>query len=185
MPEKLLLETENSMKKSIEVFKSELSKIRTGKATPSLLDGITVEYYGVKSPLNQVATISTPDPKIIVVQPWDKTILSVIEKEILKANIGLTPSNDGNVIRISVPPLTEERRKEIIKTLKKLAEEIKIGIRQIRRDNIEKLKEMKKDGKISEDDEERLEKEIQKITEKYVSGVDEILLKKENEILEH
>ncbi len=185
MPEKLLLEAENSMKKSIEVFKSELSKIRTGKATPSLLDGITVEYYGVKSPLNQVATISTPDPKMIVVQPWDKTVLSVIEKEILKANIGLTPSNDGNVIRMAIPPLTEERRKEIIKTLKKLAEDIKIGIRQIRRDNIEKLKEMKKDGKTSEDDEERLEKEIQKITEKYVSLVDEILLKKENEILEH
>ncbi|MEO0234149.1 MAG: ribosome recycling factor [candidate division WOR-3 bacterium] len=183
MPEKLLHDSEVSMKKSVDNFKSELSKIRTGKATPALLDGIHIDYYGVKSPLNQVSTISTPDPKLIVVQPWDKSILSVIEKEILKANIGLTPTNDGNVIRISVPPLTEERRKEIVKTIKKLAEESRIVIRQIRRDNIEKLKNMKKDGTISEDDEERLEKEIQKLTEKYIGEIDEIVTKKENEIL--
>jgi len=184
MPEKLIKETESGMKKAVESFKGELSKIRTGKASPSLLDGISVDYYSVKTPLSQVSTISTPEPRLIVIQPWDKSVLGEIEKEILKANIGLTPSNDGNVIRLAVPPLTEERRHEIVKTLKKLAEDSRVSVRQIRRDAIEKLKAMKKDGKLPEDEEGRLEKEMQKATDREIAEIDSLLAKKEKEILE-
>ncbi|MDD3804327.1 MAG: ribosome recycling factor [bacterium] len=184
MPEKLTKETESGMKKAVEAFKGELSKIRTGKASPNLLDGIFVDYYSVKTPLNQVSTISTPEPRLIVIQPWDKSIIGEIEKEILKANIGLTPSSDGNVIRLAVPPLTEERRHEIVKTLKKLAEDSRVSVRQIRRESIDKLKAMKKDGKLPEDDEERLEKEMQKTTDREIAEIDSLLAKKEKEILE-
>lgn len=184
MPEKLIKDTEIMMKKSVENYKKELSKIRTGKATPALLEGIFINYYEVKTPLAQVSTVSTPEPRSIVIQPWDKTIISEIEKEILKANIGLTPSSDGNVIRISVPPLTEERRHDIVKTLKKLAEDNRVSIRQIRRETLEKLKVMKKDGKIPEDDEKRLEKDLQNLTDKIIAELDDLLSKKEKEILE-
>ncbi|HAV91916.1 TPA: ribosome recycling factor [candidate division WOR-3 bacterium] len=184
MPEKVIKDTDNNMKKAVEAFKGELSKIRTGKASPTLLDGIFVEYYSVKTPLNQVSTISTPEPRLIVIQPWDKSVLGEIEKEILKANIGLTPSNDGNVIRLAVPPLTEERRHEIVKTLKKLAEDSRVSIRQIRREAIDRLKALKKDGKLPEDDEERLEREMQKATDKEIAEIDQLLEKKEKEILE-
>jgi len=181
MPEKLIRETESNMKKTVDNFKKELSKIRTGKATPALLDGIAIDYYGVKTPLHQVATISTPEPKLMIVQPWDKQVISDIEKEILKANIGFTPSNDGNVIRISVPPLTEERRVEIVKSLKKLAEDNRVTVRQQRRETMEKLKVLKKNGDMPEDDEERLEKELQKITDKQIGEIDELLEKKDKE----
>jgi len=184
MPEKLIKDIEINMKKAVEAFKNELSTIRTGKASSSLLDGISVNYYSVKTPLNQVSTIATPESRLMVIQPWDKSILGEIEKEILKANIGLTPSSDGNVIRLSVPPLTEERRHEIVKTLKKLAEDSRVSIRQIRREAIDKLKAMKKEGKLPEDDEERLEKEMQKSTDREISEIESLLEKKEKEILE-
>lgn len=184
MKERIYRETEEKMGKTVDNFKAELSKIRTGKASPALLDGIMVDYYSVKTPINQVATVSTPEPRMIVVQPWDKTIISAIEKEIQKANIGLTPNSDGNIIRLAVPPLTEERRKEIVKSIKKIAEDNKVAVRNVRRDSIETLKTAKKDGEIPEDEEIRLEKDIQKLTDKYVEQIDELMQKKEKEILE-
>lgn len=184
MKERIYRETEEKMGKTVDNFKAELSKIRTGKASPALLDGIMVDYYSVKTPINQVATVSTPEPRMIVVQPWDKTIISAIEKEIQKANIGLTPNSDGNIIRLAVPPLTEERRKEIVKSIKKIAEDNKVAVRNVRRDSIETLKTAKKDGEIPEDEEIRLEKDIQKLTDKYIEQIDELMQKKEKEILE-
>ncbi len=184
MREKIYNETESKMKKTIGNFKKELTTIRTGKASPALLDGIDVDYYGTKTPLNQVATISTPEARLIVVQPWDKTIIGAIEKEIQKANIGLTPNSDGNIIRLAVPTLTEERRKEIVKSLKKIAEDNKVAIRNIRRESMEILKTAKKDGDLPEDDEKRLEKDVQKLTDKYIEEIDSLLTKKEKEIME-
>ncbi|MFO8061383.1 MAG: ribosome recycling factor [bacterium] len=185
MRERIQKETNERMEKSVDNYKSELTRIRTGKATPSLLDGIVIDYYGTKTPLNQVANISTPEPRLIVVQPWDKTVINDIEKEIQKANIGLTPNNDGNVIRLGVPPLTEERRKEIIKTLKQIAEESRIAVRNIRRDAMDELKTAKNNGDIPEDDEKRLEKKIQELTDKHIEEIDKLLEKKEKEIMEN
>ncbi|MDY6787295.1 MAG: ribosome recycling factor [candidate division WOR-3 bacterium] len=184
MKERIQKETNERMEKTVDNYKSELTRIRTGKATPSLLDGIVIDYYGTKTPLNQVANISTPEPRLIVVQPWDKTVINGIEKEIQKANIGLTPNNDGNIIRLAVPPLTEERRKEIIKTLKQIAEESRIAVRNIRRDAMDELKTAKNNGDIPEDDEKRLEKKIQELTDKHIEDIDKLLDKKEKEIME-
>lgn len=184
MKERIYRETEEKMSKTVDNFKGELTKIRTGKASPALLDGIFVDYYSVKTPISQVATVSTPEPRMIVVQPWDKTIISAIEKEIQKANIGLTPNSDGNIIRLAVPPLTEERRKEIVKSIKKIAEDNRVAVRNVRRDSIETLKSAKKSGDIPEDDEIRLEKDIQKLTDKYIEQLDDLMQKKEKEILD-
>jgi len=182
--EKIKEETKTKMEKSINLLSQELAKLRTGRASPALLDGIKVEYYGSFLPLNQVASITIPEPRLIVIQPWDKQALSAIEKAINKAGIGLTPNNDGNVIRLPLPPLTTERREELVKLNQKLGEECKIAIRNIRRDANNEIKKQEKDKKISEDESFKLQETIQKMTDEYIKKVDEILKKKEKEIRE-
>lgn len=172
------------MVKAVDHLKLEFVKIRTGKASVGLLDGVKVEYYGNPTPLSQVANITTPDFHTINVQPWDKNIFGVVEKAILNANLGLNPSNDGNIIRVPIPPLNEERRKEIVKLVKKFAEEARIAVRNIRRDEIEQLKKTEKQDHISEDERKHGEHEIQKMTDKFVKEVDDVLTKKEKEIME-
>jgi ribosome recycling factor len=174
----------DKMSKAVEHIRTEFIKIRTGKASIGILDDIKVDYYGNPTPLNQVGNISTPDFHTITIQPWDKTIISVIEKSILNSSLGLNPTNDGNVVRIPIPPLTEERRKEIVKVVKHKAEEGKIAIRNIRREQIDHLKKTEKEEHISEDDRKHGETEIQKLTDKYIKEIDEVLSKKEKEIME-
>ncbi|HDP69411.1 MAG TPA: ribosome recycling factor [Actinobacteria bacterium] len=175
---------EDKMKKTIQATRSEFATVRTGRASVSLLDKITVDYYGTETPLNQLATISIPESRMLSVQPWDKSIIADVEKGIMKSNLGLNPSNDGNLIRIPIPPLTEERRKELVKVVKGMAEENRVSVRNIRRDANEHLKTMEKDGELSEDDLKRAQGEIQKITDKYIAEVDEMLKHKEEEIME-
>ena len=172
---------ETKMKKSISVFEADLAGIRAGRANPAILDKVTVEYYGVDSPLTQIGTVSVPDARTILIQPWDASILGEVEKAILKSDIGINPNNDGKSIRLNFPPLTEERRKELSKTVKKYGEECKIAIRSIRRDAIEAFKAQKK---ASEDDLKIAEDDIQKLTDKYIKIIDEITAKKEKEIME-
>ena len=175
---------ETKMNKSISVYEAELASIRAGRANPAILDKVTVEYYGVNSPLTQIGTVSVPDARTILVQPWDASILGEVEKAILKSDIGITPNNDGKSIRLNFPPLTEERRKEIVKTVKKQGEECKIAIRSIRRDAIEAFKAKKKASEITEDDLKNAEDDIQKMTDKFIKMIDEITAKKEKEVLE-
>ncbi len=170
------------MDKVIKHLESELLKIRAGKASPMMLDGILVDYYGTKSPLNQVANIAAPDPRTIIVQPWDKSMLETIEKAIQASNLGFNPQNNGEILRIIVPPLSEERRKQLVKQVKNEGETAKIGIRNVRRDANEELKKLKKEG-ISEDEIKEGEEKIQKITDQYIAKIDEILNNKEKEIL--
>jgi ribosome recycling factor len=184
MLEKIIHETEEKMKKAVEFTRQELSKLRSGKASVALLDDIRIDYYGQKLPISQTASVSTPDAHLITIQPWDKSIIHEIEKAILAANIGLTPTNDGTVIRLPVPPLTEERRKELVKVAKKFAEDGRISIRNIRRDSNEHLKKAEKDEHVSEDERKRGEAEVQKLTDKYIKQLDDILLGKEKEIME-
>ena len=172
------------MKKAVDHIAAEYVKIRTGKASIGLLEGIKLDYYGTPTPLNQVGNISTPDYHTIAIQPWDKSIMPAIEKSILNSNLGLNPTNDGSLIRIPIPPLNEERRKELVKLVKKMAEEGKVAVRNIRRDEIEKLKKTEKEEHISEDDRKNGEHEIQKLTDKYIKEIDEVLSKKEKEIME-
>jgi len=172
------------MEKSAVLFAQELSMIRTGRAAPALLDGIKVDYYGSSLPLNQVSTISIPEPRLIIIQPWDKAALPEIEKAINKSGIGLNPNNDGNVIRLAIPPLTTERREELIKLTQRLAEETKVTIRNIRRDANNEIKKEEKDKKISEDDSFKTQERIQKLTDEFIKKIDEILKKKEKEIRE-
>ncbi len=176
--------TKIKMEKSVSLFAQELSKLRTGRATPALLDGIKVEYYGTTLPLNQVATISVPEPRLIIIQPWDKAALPEIEKALFKSSIGLTPNNDGNVIRLSIPPLTTERREELIKLTERLAEEAKVAIRNIRRDANNEIKKGEKEKKISEDQTFKTQDRIQKVTDEFIKKIDEVLHKKEKEIRE-
>ena len=180
----ILKDAKERMKKAVKVVEDELKGVRTGRASPSILQGIKVEYYGTKVPINQVASITVPQPDLLVVHPWDKSVLPEIEKAIRASDLGLNPSNDGNVIRIPIPPLTEERRKELVKLVRKMAEEGRVAIRNIRRDANEKVRRLKKDGEISEDDAMRLEKEIQKLTDEYIEKIDEVLEHKEKEIME-
>lgn len=180
----ILEETEEKMKKSLAAFRRELATIRTGKATTTLLDGIKVDAYGQSMPLNQVASISVPEPRLILVQPWDQTIVSDVEKAIQKSNIGLVPNTDKNVIRLPIPPLTEERRVELVKVVKKHAEESRVSVRNIRRDANEHLKKAQKDGEISEDDSHKAVDKVQKLTDKYVEEIDKVLGEKEKEIME-
>jgi len=180
----IIKDSSDRMKKAVEHIISEFIKVRTGKASVGLLDGIKVDYYGTPTPLNQVGNISTPDFHTITIQPWDKSIISIIEKAILNANLGLNPANDGTLIRIPIPALNEERRKELVKLVKKMAEEGRVAVRNIRRDEIEKLKKTEKTEHISEDDRKHGEVEIQKLTDKFVKEIDEILGKKEKEIME-
>ncbi len=184
MSSDIIKDANRRMDKAIEAFEKDLAHVRTGRASAALLEGITVDYYGTTMPLNQVASISVPESRLITVQPWDNNILGDIEKAILASDLGLTPSNDGKIIRVSVPPLTEERRKELVKLIKKMAEDCRVAIRNVRRDAIEKLKAQKKDKAISEDEMYKLQDEVQKLTDKHIKQVEEVLAKKEKEIME-
>ncbi len=184
MINEVIQETRERMGKSEKAFEKELSKVRTGRASQSILDGVKVDYYGTQTPLPQMATISIPESRLITVKPWDVSVINQVEKAILKANLGLTPSNDGKLIRISIPPLTEERRKEIARSAAKICEDYKVAIRNIRRDSNEILKELQKEGDISEDDSFKSQKLVQEITDGYINRLDEIFGKKEKEILE-
>ncbi|MBR2743914.1 MAG: ribosome recycling factor [Clostridia bacterium] len=171
------------MEKTLTVFQNNLSEIRAGRANPAILNKIKVDYYGVPTPISQVAGISVPEARLIVIQPWDLSVLKEIEKEILKSDIGINPNNDGKVIRLSFPELNEERRKEIVKSIKKIAEDAKVAVRSIRRDGIEEFKKKQKDSEITEDELKMAEDEIQKITDKYVNEIDEMLANKEKEVM--
>jgi ribosome recycling factor len=184
MIDSTLQETKDRMGKTIADLQNELKRVRTGRASLSLLDGIRVDYYGTQTPLNQMASLSVPESRLIVIQPWDVSAIKEIEKAILKSDLGLTPSSDGKLIRISIPPLTEERRKELVKVVSKMCEEHKIAARNIRRDANELLKGFKKDGDISEDDAFKAQDSVQKVTDEYISRIDEIYKNKEKEILE-
>ncbi|MFP4363811.1 MAG: ribosome recycling factor [Spirochaetia bacterium] len=175
---------EEKMKKSISNLADEFNTIRTGRASTALFDKVMVEYYGQKTPLNQVATISIPEARLVVIQPWDRNLISEIEKAIQKSELSLNPNNDGKVIRINIPPLTEERRKEYVKLAKNMAEKARVSVRNIRRDANEELKELQKSGDESEDSVKRAMDEIQKITDKYVENINEMVEAKEKEILE-
>ena len=177
-------ETRESMGKTVEALKRELQRIRTGRASLSVLDGIKVDYYGTPSPLNQMATLAVPESRLITIQPWDASVIKDIEKAILKSDLGLTPSNDGKILRISIPPLTEERRKELVKVIHKMCEDHKVTARNIRRDSNDLLKSLKKDGDISEDEAFRSQDEVQKITDEHIKLIDECYSEKEKEILE-
>jgi ribosome recycling factor len=172
------------MDKTVESLRKEYQKIRTGRASTSMLDELRVDYYGTPTPINQLATLAVPEPRTITLQPWEAKIIPLIEKAILNANLGVTPSNDGRVIRLNLPPLTEERRKDIVKQLRKNAEDAKVAVRNIRRDSIDELKTMEKDKKIAEDDLKRGEKEVQDVTNSHVAKIDEVLAHKEKEVMD-
>jgi ribosome recycling factor len=184
MKELIFEELKEEMDKAIKALDKSFQKVRTGRASVALLDGIKVEYYNVPTPLNQVATLSVPDSRLIVISPWDSSVIGGIERAILKSDLGLMPSNDGKVIRIAIPILTEERRKDLVKVVKKMAEECKIRLRNIRRDANEQLKALKKDNDISEDDLYDSQEEVQKLTDKYIEKADGVLATKEKEIME-
>lgn len=173
----------NRMEKTVDVFAANMAEVRAGRANPAILNKIMVDYYGVPTPISQVAGISVPEARLIVIQPWDLSVLKEIEKEILKAEIGINPNNDGKVIRLAFPELNEERRKEIVKEIRKTAEESKVAIRSIRRDGIDMAKQKQKDSEITEDELKAAEDEIQKITDKYVGEIDSILENKEKEVM--
>ncbi len=177
-------EAKEAMDKAIVALQRDFNRVRTGRASLSILDGVRADYYGVPTPLNQMASLSIPEPRLILIQPWDPKTCETIEKALLKSDLGLTPMNDGKVVRISIPPLTEERRKELVKVVRKMGEETKVAVRNARRDANEMLKEFKKEGEISEDDSFRGQEQIQKITDEYVAKVDELIEAKEKEIME-
>lgn len=172
------------MNKTKEVLRADLMAIRAGRANPQLLDRITVDYYGTATPLTQLANISAPEPRLLQISLWDAKMLSTVEKAILKSDLGLTPSNDGKVIRLMLPELTEERRRELTKVVRKNAEESKVAVRSIRRDAMEHFKKMKKDGEITEDDQKKAEEDIQKLTDTSIKDIDKICAEKEKEILD-
>jgi len=180
----VLTQAEDKMKKVIQAFKKNLAMVRAGRASPALLEKVLVDYYGVPTPVNQVATIGVSPPRTLVIQPWDKKMLSALEKAVQKADLGAMPVNDGNVIRLTIPPLSGDRRQAIIKSLKKEAEAQKVAIRNIRRDANERIRKAEKDKEISQDESRRIQEKIQKLTDKYVKKVDEILGAKEKEVME-
>lgn len=184
MTETLFQEAEDKMKKAVEAMRKELASIRAGRANPALLDKVQVDYYGTMTPVNQLASISAPEPRLLVIQPWDKSVIAGIEKAILKSDLNLTPSNDGNVIRIAIPQLTQERRQELVKLVKKKAEEFRVVIRNIRREANDGIKAMEKDKSISEDEAKKAQEQIQKLTDRYIEQVDKVLSNKEAEIME-
>lgn len=171
------------MKKTTEMLSAQFDSVRAGRANAAVLDQIKVEYYGTPTPINQIASIATPDPRTLTIQPWDASSLKLIEKAILESDLGINPQNDGKIIRLNFPQLTEERRKDLIKLVKKYAEESKVAIRNIRRDAVEKYKEQKKKSEITEDDLKDTEKDLQKLTDDYVKLIDEIAAKKEKELM--
>ncbi len=183
MIEDIIADTEERMKKSIKALEREFAAIRTGRANPSLFDGVKVDAYGTQMPLNQVATISCPEPRLVVIQPWDKGNLSAVEKAILKSDLSLNPSNDGNLIRIQIPDLTEERRKEYVKLAKQKAEECRVSIRNVRRDGNDMVKDLEKQKDISEDESKNAVARIQKLTDRYIEEVQKLNDNKEKEIL--
>ncbi len=180
----VILEMAEKMEKSVDSFKKELSKVRTGRASISLLDGISVDAYGSPMPMNQVATMTIPESRMIAIQPWDPQMVPAIEKAIMASNLGLAPANDGKVIRLTIPQLTEERRKELVKQVRKVAEEFRVSIRSIRREAIDILKQQKKDKEISEDDLFKLQDDAQKETDTYVKEIDAVTEHKEIEMME-
>jgi len=184
MIESIYQETRESMEKTIGSLKNEFKRVRTGRASLFILDGIRVEYYGTLTPLNQMASLSTPESRLITVQPWDVSVIKDIEKAILKSDLDLTPSNDGKLIRISIPPLTEERRKQLVKVIYKTSEDHKVAVRNIRRDSNDLLKGLKKDSEVSEDDAFRAQDQVQEITDEHIKLIDDICKEKEKEILE-
>jgi ribosome recycling factor len=177
-------EAKSAMDKSVRSLRSELQKVRTGRASTALLDGIQVDYYGTATPLNQLANLSTPDPRLIVIAPYDKGAMNGIEKAILASDLGLTPSNDGKVVRIPIPPLTEERRKDLVKHVHRLAEDHKVGVREGRRDALSMLKDLESEGSLPADDKRREEKRIQTLTDDHVQKIDDMKAQKEEEILQ-
>jgi len=180
----VLQDTQERMIKSQKAFDNEMSKVRTGRASTALIDSVKVDYYGTMTPLSQMATISSPESRLITIKPWDISVIGQVEKAILKENLGFTPSNDGKLIRISIPPLTEERRKEIVKNIAKTCEDFKVAVRNIRRDSNEMFKDLQKDGDISEDDSFKAQKQVQESTDIYIKELDKIFIDKEKEILE-
>jgi ribosome recycling factor len=184
MIDELLQDARERMLKSAESAQHEFSTVRTGRASPALLDRVVVDYYGALTPLNQLSTISAPEARLITVQPYDKSSIKQIEKAINESDVGLNPSNDGNIVRLVVPELTEERRKELVKVVRNLAEEGRVAIRNVRRDTMHQLRELKSEGEASSDDEHRAEVELQKLTDSRVGDLDEVLKAKEKEILE-
>lgn len=180
----VISKTRSNMEKSVDSLKKDFSRVRTGRASVSLLDDIRIDYYGTPTPLNQVGTLAVPEPRLITISPWEKKLLPEIEKAILKSDLGLNPSSDGIIVRLSIPALTEDRRKEMGKTVKKMGEDSKVAIRNIRRDSNEVLKKMEKAKEITEDDLKRAEKEVQDLTDLYVKKIDEVVAHKEKEIME-
>ncbi|OWZ84262.1 ribosome recycling factor [Natranaerobius trueperi] len=175
-------ETEKKMEKALSSLKQELTSLRAGRANPSLLEGIMVDYYGMATPLNQLANISAPEPRLLVIQPYDKSAIQDIEKAIQMSDLGLTPNNDGEKVRLSIPQLTEERRKELVKLVKQKGEDSKVAVRNIRRESNDELKQLEKEKEISEDDSKRGQEKIQEITDNYIKKIDEALKAKEEEI---
>jgi ribosome recycling factor len=177
-------DAEDRMNKALENLERDYKKLRTGRASVSLVDGIRAGYYGTPTPLNQLATVTIPDPRTIMIQPWDVSIIGEVEKAILKSELGLTPMNDGKLIRINIPPLTTERRRDLVKIVKKMAEETKVAVRNIRRDANEMIKDLKKEKEISEDEQFRAQEETQKVTDEFIKRIDAVYTLKEKEILE-
>ncbi len=184
MSKEVIKLSEEKMNKAIEALKRELMTLRAGRANPAILDKIQVEYYGALTPLNQLASITVPEARLLVIQPFDKTAINDIDRAIQKSDLGLSPSNDGTVIRITIPPLTEERRRDLVKLVKKYAEDAKVAIRNIRRDANDDLKKLQKDGELTEDELRRSTDEVQKLTDKEIVKVDEVASAKEKEIME-
>ncbi|MBU2514070.1 ribosome recycling factor [bacterium] len=182
--DELFKELDRKMENAIEILKKEFQKVRTGRANPAILDNVNVDYYGTPTPINQVGNVSVPDPQMITIAPWEKKMLTEIERAIQKADLGLTPQNDGNIIRLPIPPLTEERRKEMVRQIKKIGENAKIPIRNVRREGNEKLKKMEKNKEISQDDLKQQAEKIQILTDKHVATVDELMAEKEKELME-
>jgi len=180
----LYQETKTDMKKAVQSLKKELDRVRTGRASLSLMDGIRVDYYGTLTPLAQMASLAVPESRLITIQPWDASVIKDIEKAILASSLGLTPSSDGKLIRIAIPPLTEERRKELVKVVHQMCEDHKVGVRNVRRDANDMVKEFKKDGDVSEDEAFKAQDQIQKITDDHVRMIDDVYKEKEKEILE-
>lgn len=184
MKDLIFEELKGNMEKALHSLEKSLNKVRTGRASPALLDGIKIDYYGASTPLSQVATISVPEARLIIISPWDSSVIGNIEKAIQKSDLGLMPTSDGKLVRIAIPSLTEERRKDLVKVVKKMTEECKIALRNVRRDTNDQLKALKKDNNISEDELHTNQDEVQKITDKYIEKADGILAVKEKEIME-
>jgi ribosome recycling factor len=184
MLKETIADAEDRMRKTCELFRKEMAGIRAGRASPALLERVTVDYYGTQMAVNQVATVSVPESRLLVIQPWDRAIIGALEKAILKSDLGLTPRTDANVIRLTIPPLTEERRTELARGIRKKAEEERVAVRNIRREAIELLRDLEKEGEITEDELHRAQEDVQKLTDRWIKEIDAVLETKEKEIME-